>query len=349
VGAVPQPVSAASLGQVYCWEYGGRRVAVKVQRPDLRRLVSLDLYLIRKLAAVLRAVVRFTTNQRTDHVMLVDVWAAGTWSELDYLAEGGNQEQFKRAMEKLMPGRVYVPEVIWEATSGKVLVSEWVDGPKLAACEPEEVKRLVPVGIECFCLQLLELGIFHSDPHPGNILVRDGQLVLIDFGLVARIERPDMNRLALATVHLIRGDHNRLYDDILALGFLPPDTDRGAILSVLSHVLDLTVKAGSDMRTRAKNFQKVSDDLNTIFYEFPFEVPPYFALITRAILTLEGVAMAGDRQFDIFQAAYPFALKQARNLLLKGDPAASASMAASALALASMASGEVIDAAAHTV
>eukprot|EP00930_Biecheleria_cincta_P055389 TRINITY_DN41711_c0_g1_i1.p1 TRINITY_DN41711_c0_g1~~TRINITY_DN41711_c0_g1_i1.p1 ORF type:complete len:509 (-),score=66.50 TRINITY_DN41711_c0_g1_i1:228-1754(-) len=335
-GVVATPVSAASLGQVYQWEYKGRQVAVKVQRPDLRRQVSLDLYIIRLLAKRVRWIIHTITNQRTDHVMLIDVWAGGTWSELNYIAEGKNQDEFRDAMDQLMPGRVYVPRVIWEVSSPKVLVTEWVDGPKLAACSPNVVKKLVGVGIECFCLQLLELGIFHSDPHPGNILVRDDQLVLIDFGLVARIEKPDMNRLALATVHLIRGDHIRLFDDIVALGFLPPDSDREAILGVLSHVLDLTVQAGSDMRSRVKNFKTVSDDLNQIFFEFPFQVPPYFALITRALLTLEGIAleaMDGSGGFDIFQASYPYALKHAKDLLLKGDPATSASMAATALAL----------------
>ncbi|CAK0885811.1 unnamed protein product [Prorocentrum cordatum] len=358
VGGAPRPVSAASLGQVYRWEYGGRDVAVKVQRPDLRHAVSLDLYLIRGLAVALRAVVRRLTRQRTDHVMLVDVWAAGTWSELDYLAEGGSQEQFKEALEALMPGRLYIPEVVWEVTSSKVLVTEWVEGPKLAACSPEVVQKLVPVGIECFCLQLLELGIFHSDPHPGNILVRDGQLVLIDFGLVARIDRPDMNRLTFMTVHLISGDYVRLFDDLVALGFLPSDADRESIVAVLSKVLDLTVQAGSDMRARAKNFKTVSDDLNQIFFELPFELalllgaalacgrPGAPPLLTRAILTLEGIAMAGDESFDIFQAAYPFALRQARGLLLRGDAAASAGLVAGALALASATGAEAAAAAA---
>lgn len=123
----------------------------------------------------------------------------------------------------------------------------------------------------------------------------------------------------------------------MALGFLPPDSDRDAILGVLSHVLDLTVQAGSDMRSRVKNFKTVSDDLNQIFFEFPFQVPPYFALITRALLTLEGIALEatdGSGGFDIFQAAYPYALKHAKDSLLKGDPATSASMAATAFALA---------------
>jgi len=117
--AEASPVSAASLGQVYQWEYLGRKVAVKVQRPDLKRQISIDLYCIRIFAALFRSLLEKYTKSRVDHVMLVDAWAAGTWSELDYMAEGANQEELRSAMSQVMPGRVYIPEVVWEVTPGK--------------------------------------------------------------------------------------------------------------------------------------------------------------------------------------------------------------------------------------
>jgi len=290
-------------------------VAVKVQRPEMVLAVALDIYILRHVAELVRALVRRWTKNRTDHVLLLDTWARGTYGELDYEAEARNQQLFREEMDRRMRGRVYVPEVHWDLTTRHVLVSEWVEGPRLADCSPSMVRRLVPVGVECFLHQLLEMGRFHSDPHPGNLLVNGGRLVLIDFGLVAEIGRLSMEAMAKATVHLISADYEALFDDLVALELLPLDADRRQVLPPLRSVLHQGMRAGSDIRRRAKNFQGISDDLNTVFYELPFQVPDYFALITRALAVLEGLALVGDPEFDIFWAAYPFALSRARALL----------------------------------
>eukprot|EP00929_Paragymnodinium_shiwhaense_P057217 TRINITY_DN28632_c0_g1_i1.p1 TRINITY_DN28632_c0_g1~~TRINITY_DN28632_c0_g1_i1.p1 ORF type:complete len:459 (+),score=71.01 TRINITY_DN28632_c0_g1_i1:106-1482(+) len=289
VGETPAPIAAASLGQVYRWTFNGRTVAVKVQRPGMQEQVSLDLYILLGAAALWDWLMRRLTKQRVDHVALVDAWAGGTWAELDYEAEATNQERFKQALKARMPNDIYVPEVVRECSSQRVLVTEWIEGPKLASCTPEIINRLVPVGLECFLAQLLELGLFHGDPHPGNLLVRDGkQLVLLDFGLIANVDAPNRKLLTWFALHLIRGEWELLYDDLLALGFLPDDVDRNELLPVLSAVLGKAIANGSNLRRRAHVFKSMSDDLNQIFYEFPFMVPAYFALITRAVTVLEG-------------------------------------------------------------
>jgi len=313
----PQPVAAASLGQVYRWRRraGGALVAVKVQRPDMLHSVALDIYILRHLARCVRYLIRCITNNRTDHVMLVDAWAKGTYSELDYVAESGNQQYFKQALGLRIGSRVYVPEVHTDITSRRVLVTEWVNGPRLADCSVDVVRDLVPVGVECFLAQLLDIGVFHSDPHPGNLLVSDGRLVLIDFGLVAEIDRSSMEWMALAAVHLISADYDTLFDDLVELGLLARDADRQQVLPPLQRVLEQGMRAGANIRRRAKNFKAISDDLNTVFYELPFQVPDYFALITRALAVLEGIALVGDPEFDIFWASYPYALSKAHALL----------------------------------
>lgn len=331
--AEPQPVAAASLGQVYRWTRSsdGCVVAVKVQRPGMRYAVALDVYTIRGIAKIMRFFVQTFTQARIDHVALVDAWAAGTYAELDYRGEARNQEHFREEMAKRMPDRLYVPKVYHEMTTRRVLVTEWVEGPRLADCEPEVVRKLVPVGVECFLAQLLEMGVFHSDPHPGNMLVNDGRLVLIDFGLVANIGKISMDSIALACVHLISGDFENLFDDLIMMELLPKDANREEILPALSSVLQQGMRAGGDIRRRAKNFQGISDDLNKVFFEMPFQVPDYFALITRALAVLEGIALVGDSEFDIFWAAYPFALSKAAQLL---GPRRAAGLLSAATALA---------------
>lgn len=309
---VPEPVAAASLGQVYRWcrKSDGSIVAVKVQRPGMACSVALDVYILRIIASWIKWTAHRLTKTRTDHVMLLDTWAAGTFGELDYEAEANHQERFRAALCECMRGRVYVPDVCRDLTSRHVLVTEWVTGPKLADCPPEVVKALVPIGVECFLAQLLDLGVFHSDPHPGNLLVSDGRLVLLDFGLVADIPRLSTQRLATLVVSLINADCEAMLDDFIALGFLPVDIDRQRVLPPLKSVVEQGMKAGGDIRRRTKNFQAISDDLNDVFFRLPFEVPGYFALITRAIAVLEGAALVADPEFDMFWAAYPHALSR---------------------------------------
>jgi len=124
-----------------------------------------------------------------------------------------------------------------------------------------------------------------------------------------------MEWMALAAVHLISADYDTLFDDLVELGLLARDADRQQVLPPLQRVLEQGMRAGANIRRRAKNFKAISDDLNTVFYELPFQVPDYFALITRALAVLEGIALVGDPEFDIFWASYPYALSKAHALL----------------------------------
>ena len=106
---------------------------------------------------------------------------------------------------------VLVPKVYDDYTTRKLLVSEWIDGVKLSQCDPAEIKDLIAIGQECFLVQLLQVGFFHSDPHPGNLMRpdddADGKLVLIDFGLVAQVEQEDMDAMVSSIVHLANKDY----------------------------------------------------------------------------------------------------------------------------------------------
>jgi aarF domain-containing kinase len=145
-------------------------VAVKVQRPDMIDSISLDLYILRSWGHVVEFVKSKTTAQRPYDVQLFDTFGKATYAELDYINEGKNQDFFAAAFKEKVP-EVRVPAVFWEATSRRVLTSEWIEGKQLAQSPPEVITKLTTVGVKCFLVQLLELGAFHSDPHPGNMLV----------------------------------------------------------------------------------------------------------------------------------------------------------------------------------
>ena len=207
----------------------------------------------------------------------------------------------------------------------KVLVSEWIEGAQLAKSAPDVINRLIPVGVECFLIQLLETGFFHADPHPGNLLVTpDGKLALIDFGLMADVPIQDTRTMTKTIVHLMQGDVPGLVQDAIELGFLPENVDKESLTPTLQKVFDSAQLALTDqvkqgltfkaIQGRRKQFWAVSFDLNKIFYLYPFLVPEYFALITRAMIVLEGIAVTGDPDFDLFKSAYPYSLKRAVSL-----------------------------------
>jgi len=319
-----EPIAAASLGQVYRATLvdGGQVVAVKVQRPDMHLAVLRDIHIVRRLARAVQWVKTTFSRQRPYDVALVDTFGTATLQELDYVHEAANQARCKAGLEPRMGGRVYVPEVWQELTTRRVIVTEWIDGPQLAKSSKEVIQRLTPVGVECFLVQLLETGHFHADPHPGNLLVTaDGRLAIIDFGLMAEVPVQDTRTMTMTLVHLMQGDVPGLVEDAVGLGFLPEDVDRASLSPVLQRVFDSAqlavtdqVKAGLSFRavqSRRKQFWAVSADLNRVFYLYPFLVPDYFALITRAMIVLEGIAITGDPQFDLFRSAYPYSLRRA--------------------------------------
>ena len=162
------------------------------------------------------------------------------------------------------------------------------------------------------------MGTFHADPHPGNLLVdRYGKLCLLDFGLCASVDEKSRNAITKAIVHLLVRDFDALVsEDAIELGFLPQEFDARELKPLLRKILTVAVvETGSDMRIRKKKLMDISNELNEVFFKYPFSVPPFFALITRGLALLEGIALTGDPDFNIFRASAPYARKRAVAIL----------------------------------
>jgi predicted unusual protein kinase regulating ubiquinone biosynthesis (AarF/ABC1/UbiB family) len=131
----------------------------------------------------------------------------------------------------------------------RLLVTEWIDGVKLSECPPEQIRSLIPAAQEAFLTQLLQIGFFHSDPHPGNLMVMhearmEAKLALIDFGLVASLKQSDMDKMISAIIHLANRDYETLVDDFVALEILPADCDRQKVVPLMDKALTPYVKGG---------------------------------------------------------------------------------------------------------
>ncbi|MDP7327307.1 MAG: AarF/ABC1/UbiB kinase family protein [Prochlorococcaceae cyanobacterium ETNP7_MAG_30] len=310
-----EPISAASLGQVHKGVLkGGQKVAVKVQRPGLREQITLDLYIVRNIAGWLKSNVRLI---RSDLVALIDELGRRVFEEMDYINEASNAEQFR--ILHTHNKRIAVPQIYREATSRRVLTMEWFDGVKLTNLD--SVKRLgidpnemVEIGVNCSLQQLLEHGFFHADPHPGNLLaLPDGRLCYLDFGMMSEVSRESRTGLIQAVVHLVNRNFSKLSRDFVQLGFLAEDVNLEPIIPAFENVFGQAIEMG----VSRMDFKSVTDDLSGVMYKFPFKVPPYYALIIRSLITLEGIALSVDPDFKILGAAYPYF---AQRLMEDKDP-----------------------------
>lgn len=295
------PIAAASLGQVYKGRLkeNGDLVAVKVQRPFVLETVTIDLFIIRNLGLALRKFPQISI----DVVGLVDEWAARFFEELDYVNEGENGNRFAEMMRKDLP-QVVIPRTYQKYTSRRVLTTEWIDGEKLSQSTESDVGELVNVGVICYLKQLLDTGFFHADPHPGNLIrTPDGKLAILDFGLVTKLTDDQKYGMIEAIAHLIHRDYQAIVKDFVKLGFIPDGVNLEPILPVLAKVFDQALEGGG---AKNINFQELASDLAQITFDYPFRIPPYFALIIRAIGVLEGIALVGNPDFAIVDEAYPY-------------------------------------------
>ncbi|MEA5619610.1 AarF/ABC1/UbiB kinase family protein [Cronbergia sp. UHCC 0137] len=310
----PQPIAAASLGQVYKGKLKtGEEVAIKVQRPDLREKITIDLYILRRLAGFVQQKVK---RVRSDLVGILDELGDRIFEEMDYIHEGENAERFFELYGHIQD--VYVPKIYWEYTNRRVLTMEWINGIKLT--QPDEIGKLginarylIEVGVQCSLRQLLEHGFFHADPHPGNLLATfDGKLAYLDFGMMSEIKPAQRYGLIEAIVHVVNRDFDSLAQDYVKLEFLSPETDLTPIIPAFSRVF-----ANAEGASVAElNIKSITDDLSALMYEYPFRVPPYYALIIRSLVTLEGIAIYIDPDFKVLSEAYPYVSKR-----LLTDPA----------------------------
>ena len=309
----PEPVAAASLGQVYKAKLRktGETVAVKVQRPAVLETVSLDLYLAREIGLIARNFPQLT--DRLDAVALLDEFAFRFYQELDYNLECENGLRIAKDMEVLP--MVVIPKNYPEYTSRRVHVAEWIEGEKLSQSKADDVGALVNLGVITYMTQLLDKGFFHADPHPGNMLrTKEGKLAILDFGLMTEITDNQKYGMVEAIAHLINRDYTEIGQDFINLDFIPEGTDTAPIVPALTTVFDVALAGGG---AKSINFQELAADLAVITYEFPFRIPPYFALVIRAISVLEGIALVGNPQFAIIDEAYPYI---ARRLMTDDSP-----------------------------
>ncbi len=300
------PIAAASIGQVHRAVLpNGRRVAVKVQRPDAPRQIEADLALLYQAARIARE--RIRAFDFVDVRELVDEFARSIRQELDYRLEARNAERFHRNFAG--HPHVRVPRVYWSYTRARVLTLELLEGTQLADIPPEaytmeERSRLAALLTEAWMTMIFRHGFFHADPHPANILVFDPEhFGLVDFGLAGQLTDEDMSKMTRLFIDAANENVEALPKRLADLGVRYPKEQEERFQAELREAYyryyGATLREIDPMQVIRETFQ--------LIYSLNLRLPTRFLLLDRAIATLASVGVELYPDFNVFEVARPYA------------------------------------------
>jgi len=292
----------AALGEAEASKWGGKTVAIKVQRPDVAASASLDMYLLRRTAGWL------SKFRGGDLEGIADAFGQQLFGELDYVREANNCDRFRELYGNW--DRVSVPEACMPLTRKKVIVMEWIDG-KTGPWKGEQGIDMVTLGLKCSVDQLLSTGLFHADPHRGNLLREEsGNLAFIDFGMMADVTEEERYGLVGLAIGLQNKDLSLITENLLNLGFLEDTTQLNELVPRLRQAF--INSTGGTGRGSDVSFGKLQAELDLISSEnlLKFKTPPFFTVIIRSLTILEGFALSVDPNFRLVRGAYPYVLAQ---------------------------------------
>ncbi|NHN59644.1 AarF/ABC1/UbiB kinase family protein [Halorussus sp. JP-T4] len=303
-----EAISGASLGQVYTAEVDGEEVAVKIRRPNIEELVNADLRVIRWSLPLL---LRFLGQARAFSLEnLADEFDRVIRQEMDYQREAEMLAEIRANFEG--DEDVAIPAVLDSHSGPRVLTMEYIRGTKI-----NDVEELDAMGLDrhelavtltrAYLQMLLEDGVFHADPHPGNLAVReDGTVVFYDFGMSGRVDEFVQDKIVDFYIAVANQDIDAILDALIEMGTLSPEADR----ATMGKVMELAIEdaRGEDIETY--RVQQIVGQVEDTIYEFPLRLPSNLALVLRVATVVEGVCVTLDPDFDFIAVATDYLTEQ---------------------------------------
>lgn len=300
------PVAAASIGQVHRAVLpNGEEVAVKVQRPEAPRQIESDLQLLRSAARVVGE--RVHALDFIDADELVEEFGRSIRQELDYSSEARNAETFRRNFGD--SDQVAVPRVIWRYSSARVLTLEYLHGTQIRDIDvesrsPEERRELAYRMTDAWMTMIFRHGFFHGDPHPANILLlEDGRIGLVDFGLAGRLTDDDMTRLTRLFIDAATENVDALPRRLAELGLRYPKEREGELREAIE---ELYYRYYGSRLSDIDPIEVMREALDVI-YALNLRLPSRFVTLDKAIATLGAVGIELYPEFNVFEVAKPYA------------------------------------------
>jgi ubiquinone biosynthesis protein len=304
----PEPIAAASIGQVHqAVLKTGTTVAVKIQRPSIAIDIQTDLEILYELSNLAER--RFHWAKSYQLMDMIDEFSKSLRSELDYTSEARNAEKISKQFTN--NPMIYVPKIYWDYSTQKVLTAEYIEGIKIS--KKEDLKQQgynLSLLAERFAKgifhQIFMEGFFHGDPHPGNVVVLPGEIIVfLDFGMVGRLSSEMKYNLSSLVIGLMRQDADELTKTIFRMGIVPDHVNR--------------IQLREDIEVLKEKYygiplSKVSlgDAVSSIFavaLKHKIKIPADLVLVGKALLTMEGIVERLDPRLSILDVAEPFGQK----------------------------------------
>jgi len=304
----PQPLAAASIGQVHAGRLkSGEKVIVKIQRPNIERMVENDLEILVELAQLSEK--RSVEAQRLGLKAMLEEYARLLLRELDYDREARNTDRVYQNFAD--DERVLIPRVYWKYTTRRILTQDYIEGVKLS--DLEEIKargwdrgKTSRLGTEAFLSQIVLHGFFQADPHPGNILVVDeDHIAFIDFGEVSALSERRLNNLGELLLSIDSKDMDKAVATLEEMGIINDYLEMEAFQEDFADLVELI----SASRIGNLDMNRIRKDLLDIAYRYQLKMPSYLTSLIKALITVEGVGKKLDPTFNFLEVARPMAQK----------------------------------------
>lgn len=303
-----KPIGSASIGVVHrATLHTGEDVVVKVRRPGVARKMNEDLEIIKYIVS--KADKYLEEQGMPNAIDAVNAFEESMLKELDYKNEGKNIKNFRRFYKDYK--NFYVPEAYLELSTEKVLLIEFVSGCKITDLEqlkewnlkPEKIAEL---GMDVYLMQIFEFGYFHTDPHPGNILVKpDGTLILIDFGMLGKLMKQDKFAFANVMISMGREDAQAMARNLKKLSI----EDEVEDMKMLEYDLNEIIEEYANVAVADSSIENMINDLQAVMFKYKMRVPGGVFLIFRALAVLEGIGKVMHPNFNISEFVLPYGVK----------------------------------------
>ena len=309
----PEPLAAGSLGQVHRAAYRGQDLAIKVLRPGVRALVATDIAVATRLTTLLE---RWIPNVHTRALTaIVGEFQHRIGDEMDFSLEAGNLIAVRANF--VGNSRIRIPSVVPELSGTDVLAMEFVPGIRIDSLDVAQrygglrVADIVDRLQELYIRMMLIDGLFHADPHPGNVLVdAQGRIVLLDFGVVIKVTRERRKVLVDTVFAAIQNQATGVVDGFYALGLVEPGAPRPQIERLVNMLLDLAAQR----TTTRERVELLTREIMAELYNWPVRLPSDLVYFARTSALIEGVGVRYDALFNPIMSAGPTLWRMRREL-----------------------------------
>ncbi|WP_084031735.1 ABC1 kinase family protein [Anaerobacillus arseniciselenatis] len=300
-----EPIAAASIGQVhYAILKTGEKVAVKIQRPNIRKKIETDLEILQEIAMLAER--KFDWAAKYQLRDITDEFAKSLRAEVDYTIEGRNSEKIAKQFKN--DPKIYIPKVYWPFTSKKILTMEYVDAIKLNEIEKIEKKgynrnKIADKFVNAIFQQILMDGFFHGDPHPGNVLVKEGEvIVLMDFGMIGRLTPQMRDHFASFVIAMMLQNTDGVIKAATKMGLVSDDANMEVLRTDVEHLREKYY----DVPFSQLSLGEAVNDLFSVASKHGIRIPTDLTLVGKALLTMEGMVEKLDPNLSIVKIAEPF-------------------------------------------